>query len=84
MNATNRARVISALKTLAVLTFLSSPGEYLLRLDELDMDFGWIPFIAHLIEGALMAVVCLAGVIIIEAAHWYITDKEREAGIEDY
>lgn len=75
MNPVNRARIILALKTLAALAFIAFPLNYLLA-DKLEFSL-W-QFFVELLEGAVVAVALLAQVIIVEAAHWYISSKEGE------
>lgn len=75
MNPETRARIILALKVLAALAFIAFPLDYLLA-DKLE--FSWWQFFVELLEGAIVAVVLLAQVIIVEAAHWYISSKEGE------
>lgn len=76
MNPINRARIILALKGLAALAFIAFPLGYLLA-DKLE--FSWWQFFVELLEGAVVATVLLAQVIIVEAAHWYISSKENES-----
>ncbi|MBD5224805.1 MAG: hypothetical protein HDS68_02415 [Bacteroidales bacterium] len=76
MNQTNRARIILALKIFACLCLFGIPLASWLGTPEYG-DYGFIDFVIALAEGAIAAVLWLALAIIVEAAHWYITEKEN-------
>lgn len=73
MNAESRARVIAALKIIAILSLICTPLATYLDAEEISLSI----ILPAIIDGVIECIGCLALAILVEAAHWYISSKEE-------